>query len=49
MHEGIIATATGWARRLGRSPALITYHLSHGKTIAEIISELTTKGGKNAG
>lgn len=47
-HAGITSTACGWARRLGRSPALITYHLSRGKSISEIIARFTKKGGKNA-
>lgn len=47
-HAGITATATGWARTLGKAPALITYHLSHGKSIADIVARFTKKGKKHA-
>lgn len=57
-HGEFSTTLTGWARALGVAPALISYHLSRGKSISEIIkrfeprtlamvvSKFTKKGGK---
>jgi hypothetical protein len=43
-----VATATAWARLLGKPQNLISYHLSRGKSIAEIIARFTKQGGKHA-
>ncbi len=42
-YQGIPLTACGWAKLLGKSPALIAYHLKCGRSIAEIITRFQPK------
>jgi|GEM_PF-4890320 len=42
-HGGLPLTSCGWAKRLGKSPALIAYHLKCGRSIAEIITRFQLK------
>ncbi len=47
IHRGFIGTATAWARKLRISASLMSYHLSRGHSMADIVTRFTDRKGKN--